>query len=197
VSSATKRMGWVLAISLGLNLFLVGFGAMRFLGGNTPRAEARERSNERVEELLGPPTREMREQRVRIVQNREAARAQLSAEKFNRDTAFLALSELRTSIMMAQELLHEQILEKFPKVPLEERKKFADAHFFRESDKKHDTKSVPYRSPINEPPPGYTKDGRTIEEAQKHAEQAAKEAERERQQRLLERPPEPEPKPAE
>ena len=134
-SPTTKRLGWVLAISLGLNLFLVGFGAMRFLGSDNPRATARERRNERVEELLGPPTAEMREARKRIAENREAVLGRLSAEKFNQDQAFLALSELRTSIMMAQELLHEQILHRFPSVPVEERRKFAEAHFKREEKK--------------------------------------------------------------
>jgi len=130
VSLATRRLSWALALSLGLNLFLVGFGVTRWMERRDPQKDRRER-REQVEALLGAATPEMLEQRGKIASTRKRVVAMLSAEPFHQDRAFVALSELRSVVSVAQELLHEQILHRFPSLPVEQRAKFAQEHFSR------------------------------------------------------------------
>ena len=130
MSLATRRLSWALALSLGLNLFLIGFGVMRWMERRDPHKQRRER-REQIEALLGPPTADMIEQRGKIAATRKKVVTVLSAETFSQDRAFNALAELRTVISVAQELLHEQIVSRFPNTPVEQRKKFAEQHFSR------------------------------------------------------------------
>ena len=130
MSLATRRLSWALALSLGLNLFLVGFGVMRWMERRDSHRQRRERRAQ-AEALLGAATQEMIEQRGKIASTRNKVVTVLSAQEFSQDRAFNALGELRTVISVAQELLHEQIVQRFPKIPVEQRKKFAEEHFTR------------------------------------------------------------------
>ena len=130
MSLATRRLSWALALSLGLNLFLIGFGVMRWIERRDSHKQRRER-REQVEALLGAPTQEMIEQRGKIASTRNKVVTVLSAEQFSQDRAFNALGELRTVISVAQELMHEKIVQRFPKIPTAERKKFAEEQFAR------------------------------------------------------------------
>jgi hypothetical protein len=130
VSLATRRLSWALALSLGLNLFLVGFGVMRWMEQRDAQHSRRAR-REKAEALLGAPTEEMIAQRGKIAATRKRVVDMLSAEQFSQDRAFNALAELRTVISVAQELLHEQIVHRFPNISLEQRRQFAEEHFAR------------------------------------------------------------------
>lgn len=130
MSLATKRLSWALAVSLGLNLFLVAFGVMRFLERRDPHRDRHERRAQ-AEAALGAPTPAMREQRAKLSATRQRVMTVLSADPFEPEAARTALGDLRSDVTAAQELLHQQILERFPKLPPAARRGFAQRQFAR------------------------------------------------------------------
>ncbi|MET0339380.1 MAG: periplasmic heavy metal sensor [Polyangiales bacterium] len=130
MSLATKRLSWALAFSLGLNLFLVAFGVMRWVERRDPRRERHERRAQ-VEAVLGAATPAMKEQRAKLAATRARVMTQLGADKFDAEASRAALEALRRDVTAAQELLHGQILERFPTLDAGARRGFAQRQFAR------------------------------------------------------------------
>jgi uncharacterized membrane protein len=123
----------MLALSLGLNVFLLGFESARWLQrrahsgapevANGPRHEMRA--------MWGPPTPELKAQRAQLHAARREVGEALVAEPFDRPRMEKALGRLREETSKGQQRLHEHLLERAATLPLEQRKKFASSRFFR------------------------------------------------------------------
>ena len=124
-----KRLSWALALSLGLNLFLLGYGSARMLQlGGPGHAGARER----MSEFLGPPTAALREQHRALRTARKRVGDALVAEPFDVEELRGALAALRETTSRGQEQLHERLLERVEQLPPEERRELSRRRFQRE-----------------------------------------------------------------
>jgi hypothetical protein len=117
-----KRLSWALALSVGLNLFLLGFGAARVWRGRAGHRPALMR-------LLGPPTPALRAQRDELNAARRRVGDALEAEPFDRERAERALVDLRASAARGQELLHQRLLERAAQMTREQRRKLAEQRY--------------------------------------------------------------------
>lgn len=124
-----KRLSWGLALSLGLNLFLLGYGSARLLALGGPEHAG---GRERMGELLGPPTPAMRTQHAALRAARRRVGDVLTAEPFDPAALKAALGELRETTNRGQEQLHERLLERIDTMPPEERRELARRRFHRE-----------------------------------------------------------------
>jgi uncharacterized membrane protein len=142
LSPLQKRLSWALALSLGLNLFLLGFGSARWLR-HEPRevrdsrelvvAEPRSgRGHGRLAHLLGPPTPELRAQHDTLREARQRVGAALAAEPYDKVALTTALSELRAVTGQSQAMLHARLLERVGTLSLEERRALSNSRFLRE-----------------------------------------------------------------
>jgi uncharacterized membrane protein len=118
-----KRLSWVLALSIGLNLCLVGFGVAR--GWRAHPAHHRPG----LMHVLGPPTPALRAQHEELTAARRRVGEALQAEPYDRARAEQALAALRTSAARGQELLHQRLLERAAQMSPEQRRKLADLRF--------------------------------------------------------------------
>ncbi len=117
-----KRLSWALALSVGLNLFLVGFGAARAW-------RARPNHRPALMHLLGPPTPDLRAQHEQLNDARRKVGDALEAEPYERDRTEKALRELRGTAARGQELLHQHLLERADRMSPEQRRKLATQRF--------------------------------------------------------------------
>jgi uncharacterized membrane protein len=117
-----KRLSWALALSVGLNLFLVGFGVARAW-----RAHGEHRPG--LMHALGPPTPALRAQHQQLTAARRQVGEALRAEPFDRARAEHALAELRSTAGHSQELLHRRLLERAEQMSPEQRHKLAAIRF--------------------------------------------------------------------
>jgi hypothetical protein len=117
-----KRLSWALALSIGLNLFLVGFGVARAW-----RAHGDHRPG--LMRVLGPPTPALRAQHQELNAARRQVGEALEAEPFDRGRAERALTELRKTAGRSQELLHQRLLERAAQMTPEQRHKLAAVRF--------------------------------------------------------------------
>ena len=92
MSTVIKRLSWALALSVGVNLFLLGFGATRAWRMHAPHAE---HGRPGLMRMLGPPTPELRAQHDQLTAARKRVGAALEAEPYDRARAARALEELR------------------------------------------------------------------------------------------------------
>ncbi|HEX5657224.1 MAG TPA: periplasmic heavy metal sensor [Polyangiales bacterium] len=118
-----KRLSWALALSIGLNLFLVGFGVARGW-----RAHG-ERRPPGLMHVLGPPTPALREQHEELAAARRRVGQALEAEPFDRARCEQALATLRETAGRGQQLLHRRLLERAQQLSPEERHKLATLRF--------------------------------------------------------------------
>jgi uncharacterized membrane protein len=117
-----KRLSWALALSVGLNLFLVGFGVARAL-----RAHGEHRPG--LMHVLGPPTPALRAQHQELKAARRQVGEALQAEPFERARAEQALAALRKTAARSRELLHQRLLERAAQMSPEQRHKLAALRF--------------------------------------------------------------------
>lgn len=117
-----KRLSWALALSIGLNLFLVGFGAARAW-------RARPEHRPGLMHALGPPTPALRAQHDELVAARRRVGEALEAEPFDRKQAEQALAELREIAARSQGALHEHLVDRAAKMTPAERHRLAGTRF--------------------------------------------------------------------
>lgn len=131
MSSVTKRLSWALALSIGLNLFLVGFGSSRWLRARS-RGDAHGRGGEHgLARFLGPSMTELRAQHRSLIEARRGVAAALQAEPYDARQLEAALSALRASTTKSQQALHERLLERAPTLSADERRELAKSRFVR------------------------------------------------------------------
>ncbi len=131
MSSLATRLSWALALSLGLNLFLLGMGAARWFHPHAPYAEHRG-PHGRPGRFLGPPTPELRAQHDALREARARVGMALEAEPFDAKALSEALAALRSVTGRSQELLHAHLLERAPELSPSDRRALAESRFLRE-----------------------------------------------------------------
>lgn len=137
-----RRLLWLLAASLLLNMFLVGFLIARATmvrpplpppmahpsaAGPAPHMR-RERDPGPMRMLMARHRPALRKQRRAIHAARNAVQAALVAEPFDQAKLSTALSELRAATSDAQGALHESLVEAAPSMSPEERAALSHAH---------------------------------------------------------------------
>ena len=135
MNSLTKKLIWALAVSVGLNLFLLGFSVARTVktrpfSGRPPMMQPEQRGPEqrgpgKALRAFGPYRPTMRAQRDEVVRAREAVARALSREPFDRQALASALEDLRNVTLAGQVKLHDALLETAEKLPKEEREQLA------------------------------------------------------------------------
>lgn len=133
MTPALKRLSWMLALSLGLNVFLLGFESARWLQRRAHSSADAHREPHSMRRLLGPPTPELRTQRGELRAARQQVGAALEADPFDRERMANALAKLRETTGEGQRKLHEHLLARVATLPLEQRRQFARSRFFRDS----------------------------------------------------------------
>lgn len=132
MSSVAKRLSWALALSLGLNLFLLGLGSARWLHRRASYAdEAMHHDRPHLPRFLGPPTPELREQHEALRAARRKVGSALEAEPYDPRALSEALVELRAITSRGQELLHAHLLAHAAKLSAAERRALAESRFLR------------------------------------------------------------------
>ncbi|MDD9939598.1 MAG: periplasmic heavy metal sensor [Myxococcales bacterium] len=126
-----------LALSLLLNVFLLGFVFARLLGPSPSRHEHRtdreaimERRAKRgpMRAMLREHRGALRGKRKQVRRARRAVRDALVADPFEPERLRTALSDLRQATHDAQEALHGALLETVPKLSPEARAELSRAH---------------------------------------------------------------------
>lgn len=133
MTDALKRLRWALALSLGLNVFLIGFVSARWLQRRTDTSahEVRHDRRDGMRSRWRHPSPEMRAQHEELSAARRQVADALAAEPFDRERLQRALEKLRTETGAGQALLHEQLLERASQGSHEERKALAQSRWFR------------------------------------------------------------------
>jgi uncharacterized membrane protein len=139
VSVLAKRLSWLLALSMGLNLFFIAYGGARWLRrSDTHGAEVRghegrgEHRGRGLGPLLGPPTPELRDQHRALSEARRAVGLALQAEPFDAEKLTIALSALRATTNRGQDLLHQKLVERASQMSVSQRTELAKTRFVRE-----------------------------------------------------------------
>jgi uncharacterized membrane protein len=141
VNVLAKRSSWLLALSLGLNLFLIAYGGARWLrrpeahaarGAEMGRHEGREHRGHGLGPWLGPPTPELRAQHQALSAARHGVGAALSADPFDAEKLRSALATLRSTTSRGQELVHQKLVERASQMTASERAELAKGRFLRE-----------------------------------------------------------------
>jgi uncharacterized membrane protein len=136
VTTVTKRLSWALALSIGLNLFLLGYGGSRWFRthrsmGPPGAAMHGPKHGPGLARWLGPPTPEVRGQHRALSEARTAVGQALTAEPYDAARLAHALSELRTHTSKSQEVLHQRLLELAATMTPEQRRELARSRFVR------------------------------------------------------------------
>lgn len=153
MSSLTKRLSWALALSVALNLFLIGFGSARFMRREAHGAELRARfKREHPRLLLGAPTPELREQRRALELSRKQVADALLAEPYDRARLAEALRALRETTQRGQALLHEHLLGHAATLSAEQRRSLAQRRFLHELEGRERDRPPPPEPPPSAPP---------------------------------------------
>lgn len=136
MSPLTKKLSWALAISLGLNLFFLGFGVARRVPHPPPppaptHFDPRHDMGPGPRQWFGPHAPALREQHRAFKQARRAVADALSAEPFDAQALERALADFRKATAEGQEALHRALVERAKELSPEERRKLARGPFFR------------------------------------------------------------------
>lgn len=138
MGTLTRRLSWALALSIGLNLFLLGFGGARWWRmqrpHEAPHAEPHDGPHGRghaVWRRLVPPTPELRAQHRTLSDARQAVRDALTAEPYDGAQLERTLGALRATTSKSQELLHERLVQEAAKLTPEQRRELANSRFVR------------------------------------------------------------------
>lgn len=131
MSPLLRRLSWALALSLGLNVFLIGFATSRFV-----RGERRDRMHEgpprgAMRRVLGEPTPALMAHRGELRAARVAVAEALETEPLDRARLKSALDRLRMETSEGQAALHERLLERASELPLEQRRELAKSRLLR------------------------------------------------------------------
>jgi hypothetical protein len=142
VNPLTKKLVWALAISAGLNLFLLGFGVARTLkprqlGHKPPMHEPEHMGPGKALRFMGPHAPALRGQRRELLEAREAVAQALTREPFDREALAGALLNLRNVTAAGQAKLHEVLLETAEKLPRDEREQLARSKLLHDVPPKH------------------------------------------------------------
>lgn len=133
--STSKKLAVILAISLGLNLFLLGVLSVGLFRGPRPSrfdgpgpdASALLRGgpgeHPRLHKLMGRHKPELVEQRRALRSARARVGAALEAEPFDRARLEGELANLRKETLRSQETMHRALVELAGDMPPEERKR--------------------------------------------------------------------------
>lgn|GEM_PF-5650213 len=136
-----KKLVWVLVASLGLNLFLLGFGAARWLRPPRPISAQGEYEHQALPgtalRMFGPHAPELRIQRRDVMQAREQVAQALTREPFDRAALVSALSNLRSVSAAGQLKLHQVLIDTAEKMPADERARLARSRSLHEVPGKH------------------------------------------------------------
>lgn len=123
---SASRQRWLLALSLGLNLFLLGFGAARWwLKG--PRDGRRA-----THALMGTPPPALRARHEELRGARREVGDALAAEPYDPERLKRALDALRAATGRTQVLMHERLVERAGTLSASDRRALARARFVRE-----------------------------------------------------------------
>ena len=131
MSPALKRLSWALALSLGLNVFLLGFSASRFARGGHEEHVHEGRPRGAMRRVLGEPTPELMAHRGDLREARRAVAEALETEPLDRARLKSALDRLRVETSEGQAALHERLLERASELPLEQRRELAQSRLLR------------------------------------------------------------------
>jgi uncharacterized membrane protein len=130
VSRFGKVLPVALAISVLLNVFLLGWGAVRVARRHRGEGRAPERQVAPVaRELWAPHAPSLRARRRAIDARREAVAAALRREPFDPTILDASLLELRTATSEAQLELHQVLAELAQKLPVDEREHLASSRW--------------------------------------------------------------------
>jgi len=126
----TNRLRWALALSVLLNLFLLGFGASRWMQrremhGHHPRGDRGAFLK------LVPPTPELRAQHRLLLDARRDVGQALRAEPYDAKALDSALTSLRATTAKSQDLLHARLLDQAGKLTAKQRAELANGRFLR------------------------------------------------------------------
>jgi uncharacterized membrane protein len=133
VTPLLKRLSWALALSVGLNVFLLGFGTARWFQRRAHSSvDDAPRGPRGTHGIFGAPTPELRAKRSELRAARGQVGEALESEPFDRERMEEALANLREKTADGQRELHEHLLQRISTLPLEQRKRFAKSRYFRE-----------------------------------------------------------------
>jgi uncharacterized membrane protein len=143
VTVASKKLGWALAVSIGINLFVVGVLAARWLHPWAPgvhgdhgaphrgghllfrAGEAFGGDREKVQATLEAHRKELRAQWRNTRTARRRVHEALEAEPFDPEALEGALKELRRQTELSQEILHRALAGLAREATPEERRRLA------------------------------------------------------------------------
>lgn len=131
----TKKLAWALAISVGLNLFLLGFGVARTVGPRPmkpPEFEPHGMGGPGKLRIFGPHAPALRTQRHEVLEARTGVAQALTRDPFDREALAKALNHLREVTAQGQLKLHEALLETAEKLPQDQREKLAHSRLLHE-----------------------------------------------------------------
>ncbi len=127
MSGRVKRLTWLLALSAGLNLFLLGYWVAR------PKPSSNGRSGrpalERafavpgLKQMVREQRPELRERRRELSAARQAVSEALVAEPFERERLEAAFSRLRAQTGGMQEVMHRGLTDLAERLPPEDRER--------------------------------------------------------------------------
>lgn len=127
MSSREKTLTWLLALSIGLNLFLLGYWVARpkAPSGWRPSRHAVERPDAvpGLRQMLREHRPELREQRRALAAARQAVSEALVAEPFERERLEAAFAELRQHTNGMQEVMHRRLTDFAQGLPREDRER--------------------------------------------------------------------------
>lgn len=125
--SRVKWLTWLLALSAGLNLFLVGYWVARPKPAGSWRSgrPALERADAvpGLKQMLREQRPELRERRRALALARQAVSDALVAEPFERERLVAAFSALRVQTGGMQEVMHRGLTDLAERLPREDRKR--------------------------------------------------------------------------
>ncbi|MFT3926122.1 MAG: periplasmic heavy metal sensor [Myxococcales bacterium] len=130
-----KKLVWALAVSLGLNLFLLGFGAARWFGPKGPPPGQLAHGGMgpgKGMHMFGSHAPELRAQRREVLEAREAVAAALTREPFDKQALVDALSNLRNVTAAGQLKLHQVLVDTADKMPADERARLAHSRLLHD-----------------------------------------------------------------
>lgn len=136
MSPLVKKLAWGLALSVSLNLFLLGFGVARHLRPHAPpamMAEGRELDHAHATRWFGPHSAAMRTQRMEVQKARSSVVNALTAEPFQRETLESAFAALREVTSDGQKKLHDVLVETAANASHEERVLLAKSRLLHDS----------------------------------------------------------------
>lgn len=132
MSPALKRLSWALALSLGLNVFLLGHESSRWF--HQQRAEEVHGGRPRgpMHRMFGEPSPALLSHRSELRAARRAVAEALESDPLDRERLKSALARLREETSEGQAALHERLIERAGELPLEQRRELAQSRLLRE-----------------------------------------------------------------